>query len=87
MLEEAQETKKTKANIDNLVGIMTSIYKDKANESVFQSVAKINQNLLDREALSTMSPGTREKYTKSLIAERKRLIDQMSGVQQEKKKD
>ena len=54
---------------------------------VFRTVTEMNRALVDREALETMSPRTREKYTRSLQSQRKRLIEHMSDVEERRSND
>ena len=87
MENEVEQTKKLKGNIHELVDIVKEVYtgKNVTNESnsiaVFKTVTEMNRALIDKEALETMSPRTRERYINSVQSQRRRLIEQMSELE------
>jgi hypothetical protein len=88
MEKDVEQTKKLKGNIHELVDMVKGVYAGKnvldGNNSiaVFKTVTEMNRALMDKEALETMSPRTRDKYTNSVQSQRRRLIEHMSELEE-----
>jgi len=95
ILEAQEETKELKADIRTVVAKLDHCLEaqqqaqqqaNRTSDQVFDEVTKMNRALNDKESLQSMSPNTREKYTTSLQAKRKRYIDDMFEMEEKEKR-